>query len=209
MKSNEFKQADAMRFVREARIRSEKYRDIEGAAEWCKKGLAQYPDDIDLRNLSAIFSVERGNYTVARQIFKRLLRRKSTPERWHTSLMNNIAYTDALMGDPALLPEADRYSEEAYRGFPDEDFIVGTRGMVLVEMGKYEEGVKLLNEATDMYDTAQGKAVNFCHLSIAYTRMGDPDKAAKSLKKARRLDSRCFVLKLAEAEAKKVVRKAL
>ncbi len=200
MKPEEIQQTHVSRFVLEAGLREDEYQDFEGAAEWCEKGLALYPDDLQLLNLSATIWVERRNYTIARQIFVQLLRRESTPPEWYFSLLNNIAYTDVLIGDPTLLSEADSFSEETYRSHPCVNFVIGTRGIVLVEMGEYEEGIKLLKVAIEKHENLRSKALNACYLAIACARMGKYDQSDKYLKLARQFDLHCSLLERAEAE---------
>jgi hypothetical protein len=115
-------------------------------------------------------------------------------------ILNNIAYVDALIGDPELLPEADAYSKEATGTVPWVPHFTGTRGTVLVAMGQIEAGIKLLREAFEKVESPRSKAENACHLAIANARIGNRDQADKYLKLARQLDSQCRLIERAEAE---------
>lgn len=190
-------------FLLEAAFRRDIYRDIEGADQWCKKGLASYPNDVQLLNMSGILSLDRGDYAHAREQFMQLLQRESKLPGWRYIVLNNIAYSDALIGDPSLLPEADAYSEEVHRNIPWTAFAIGTRGTVLVEMGKYKDGIRLLTESIEKHEEPAGKALNACQLSITYARLGDYEQADKYLKLARQMDSRCSLLERATAELQK------
>jgi Flp pilus assembly protein TadD len=203
MKPKKIEQAHVLRFLLEAAIRWNHYRDIEGATEWCKKGLALYPDNLQLLDMTGLLCLDRGDYAKARELYTQLLQCDSRPSAWRFKLMNNIAYSDALMGDPSLLPEADAYSEEAYRNLPWADFAIGTRGTVLVEMGKYEDGINLLKESIAKCDDSRSRALNSCHLSVAYARLGDFNQADNYLKLGRQTDSRCSFLERAAAELQK------
>jgi Peptidase family M50 len=193
-------QAHAAWFVLEAAVQRDEYKDAEGAAEWCKKGLALYSNDVQLLNMSGTLCLDRCDYARAREIFRQLLPRESKLPGWRYIILNNIAYADALVDDPSLLPEADAYSEEAYRNIPWAYFAIGTRGTVLVEMGKYEEGIKLLKESIEKSDDLRSKALNTCNVSIAHARLGDYEQADKYLKLARQMDSHCSLLERAAAE---------
>jgi hypothetical protein len=122
--------------------------------------------------------------------------------------LNNIAYVDALIGDPQLLPEADAYSREAYEAAPWLSYIVGTRGTVLVAMGQLEAGIKLLKESFETGRTPRSKAENACHLAMAYFRTGDRVQADNYLKLARQLDSGCRFIEWAERECGRKMQKA-
>jgi hypothetical protein len=193
----------AARFVWEAAIRRDEYKDSEGALNWCNDGLVLFPRNFSLLNMSGSLCLDTRDYGRAREIFLQLLPDQTKPGRKRYSILNNIAYSDALIDDPSLLPEADAYSKEAYGSLPWVPAIAGTRGTVLVEMGRYEEGIKLLKESTEKHETARGKALNTSHLAIAYARMGDHDQADRYIKTARQLDPRCFLLERAEAELRK------
>jgi tetratricopeptide (TPR) repeat protein len=202
-KQKQIEQAHAAHFLLEATTRWNEHRDIEDAVQWCEKGLALYPDELQLLNMRGLLCLERGAFAQGREIYLQLLQRESKPSAWRFALLNNIAYSDVLLGDPSLLPEANTCSEEAYKNLPWADFAIGTRGTVLVEMKKYEEGIKLLKESIKKTEDTRSKALNACHLSIAYSRMGDFDQAAQYLKLARHIDSRCSLLERAEAELRK------
>jgi tetratricopeptide (TPR) repeat protein len=98
------------------------------------------------------------------------------------------------------LQEADAYSKEACIGLGWMAAIVGTRGTVLVAMGNYEEGIKLLKESFENAENALSKAENSCHLAIAFSRRGMPDEAREYLQLARQLNDKCRLITSAEQE---------
>lgn len=183
----------------EAAVRRDEYDDQEGALNWCDKGLALFPQNLHLLNMSGLLCLDSKRYISAREIFLQLL----TTERrqgMRCMFLNNIAYADALIDDPELLPEADAYSREALDIAPWESYVIGTRGTVLVAMGQFDEGIKLLKESLEKEWTPRNKAENACHLAIAYARMGDGDKANEYLKFARGLYPKGVLIARAEAE---------
>jgi Flp pilus assembly protein TadD len=190
----------AARYTLEAVMRRDEYKDFQGAIDWCNQGLALYPRDFHLLNLSGSLCLHGHNYKRAREIFLQLLPSEAKPGSKRYVILNNIAYADALTGDPELLPEADAYSKEAYSGAPWTAYIIGTRGTVLVELGQFQEGIKLLHESIEKHKEARSKALNACHLAIAYARMGDDEQADKYLKLARQFDVQCVLLERTENE---------
>ncbi len=74
-----------------------------------------------------------------------------TPEG--TALIDNtIAYCIAVLGDPALLPEARERAERAYGIFPNPA-VAGTLGAVLVQTGEPTEGLRLVDLSRPAVET--------------------------------------------------------
>jgi tetratricopeptide (TPR) repeat protein len=190
----------AARFAVEAVFCRDELKDLQRALDWCHKGLALYPSNFSLLNVSGMLSLDQQQYNEAREIFQRLLPQVSKPSQQRYLVLNNIAYADAIICDPALLPEADAYSKEAYNGAPWNPSIIGTRGTVLVAMAQYEDGIKLLAESIEKAHTPRSKSENACHLVIAHVRNGQLGTAAKYLKLAKQLDPRCPLIGRAEQE---------
>jgi Flp pilus assembly protein TadD len=176
----------AARYTLEAVIRRDEYKDFQGAMDWCNRGLALYPKDFQLLNLSGALCLYVHDYKRAREIFLQLLPNEIKPGSKRYVILNNIAYADALTGDPALMAEADAYSKEAYGGAP--------------WMRQFQEGIKLLHESIEKHDELRTKALNACHLAIAYARMGDRNQADNYLKLARQFDAECVLIERAERE---------
>ena len=60
-------------------------------------------------------------------------------------LVLDALVTDGLIsGDPAVCPRLDEWSEQALALGPELPTLLGSRGAVLVELGRYEEGKALL-----------------------------------------------------------------
>jgi len=60
-------------------------------------------------------------------------------------LVLDVLVTDGLIsGDPAVRPRLDEWSEQALALGPELPTLLGSRGAVLVELGRYEEGKALL-----------------------------------------------------------------
>jgi tetratricopeptide (TPR) repeat protein len=175
--------------------------DFEKAHEWIEQALHIDERSTLARNVLGILQMARGEHQAARETFLQLL--EADPEKQLGTryiLLNNVAYLDALMRDPALMPEADQYSTEALKHLPWVSAVVGTRGTVLVEMGQLEEGIALLKKSMSLHPDRQGKALNACHLAIAEFRRGHLEQAHKYMATARTLDPRCILLHEVERE---------
>lgn len=190
-------QVQAQRFTFEAMLCRERS-DLEGARSWCDKGLALYPEDLHLLNVGGIVYLDEQKYELARGMFLKLLSKEKQPPAMRFLLLNNLAYADALSEKPELLPEADNYSRDAYAGLPWMPSIVGTRGTVLVAMGKYDAGMVLLKKSMEDADTARSKAENACHMAMALKKSGRTEEARKYLQLAQQLDAKCILLSRVE-----------
>src|ERR1700677_3712080 len=72
-KPKDAEELQALRFALEASLRRDEHKDMEGALDWCNRGLALYPQNVALLNLSGILCLDKQDYTRAREIFLQLL----------------------------------------------------------------------------------------------------------------------------------------
>jgi hypothetical protein len=77
--------------------------------------------------------------------------------------------------------------------------VKGTRGTVLVALGRFDAGIELLLDSMSRADLANHKAQNACLLAEAEARRGNLETAWHYLGEARKLDPKCVLLKRAEA----------
>jgi tetratricopeptide (TPR) repeat protein len=169
--------------------------DAGTALRYIEEGLARFPEQPALRTSQGNVLIKQKRYAEAREIFLSLLSSEEAKKPFFKYLIfNNIAYTDALLRNPDLMPEADRYSAEALRQLGWEPMILGTRGAVLVEMGRLEEGIGLLKEALSKQKDAFGKAADAYHLAVGERRRGNAEESRRYLELARKYDPHHFLL---------------
>jgi tetratricopeptide (TPR) repeat protein/uncharacterized protein YlaI len=173
--------------------------DHEVALRWIEKGLNQFPDNEGLMSWQGIIQIDVKDYQGARECFIKLLDRESKQPLFRPLMMNNLAYVDALMEDPALLEEADRSSQAAMSAAGWVPAIKGTRGTVLAALGRVDEGLKLLQESMAQADNSKGKAENACLIAIIEAKRGNLVEAQKYIDDARELDPKCPLLAKAES----------
>lgn len=198
----EIQDLQAGRFALEAEFCRQE-NDLAGAREWCDRGLSGFPDNSHIQNMKAILCLDDQDYAQARQIFKTLLDRETKPGLMRYVLMNNVAYTDALIADPQLLAEADDLSKQAFGAMSSQAPIIGTRGTVLLMRGDLREAIELLSEAFEEAGVPRNKAENACFLAIAYARSGNVKKGKQFLDLARQFQSDCPLIARAEKELNK------
>jgi hypothetical protein len=114
-------------------------------------------------------------------------------------MMNNIAYANALLGGKDLLKEADALSQESMTAMSWLPAVRGTRGTVLVAMGRIDEGLPMLLDSMSQAQLPNHKAQNACIIAEAECRRGNLEIARNYLEEARKLEPKCSLLSRAEA----------
>jgi len=175
----------------------------EEARKWIDDGLKLFPRNYYLEWAHPYNLMDLKNYSEARRAYVRLLGKYSKIEELRFTIFNNIAYGNLLSRDPQLLDEAEVCSRLAREKFPSNSYFNGTRGCVLVELGQYEDGLKLLYEALKSQTEKAGQALNACYIGIAEARLGKLTESHKFFAMARRLDPKCFLLER-ETEATRI-----
>lgn len=168
-----------------------------------RQGLAQYPENLLLKNGLGVACLELGEYEEARSIFSQLLGRNEPDKLIHATLLNNLAYTDILCDRLAFLEEADNLSLQVYKDFPWVPSFKGTRGIVLVELSRMDEGITLLKQAVEENEEPRFKAIDAAYLAIAEARKGSLQRAKQYLAAATQFDPTCSLLRLAQNEHSK------
>lgn len=114
--------------------------------------------------------------------------------------LNNLAWCDLMLDDPALIEEALSSSAAAIDLLPGHPAIRGTRAFALILGGRPGEGIDLGHAAYAKTKEAQTKALQACVLAIGYARKWRFGQAARWIDLARRADPSCSLLGRASGE---------
>lgn len=114
--------------------------------------------------------------------------------------LNNLAWCDLMLDDPALIEEALSSSAAAIDLLPGHPAIRGTRAFALILGGRPGEGIDLGHAAYAKTKEAQTKALQACVLAIGYARKWRFGQAARWIDLARRADPNCSLLGRASGE---------
>jgi hypothetical protein len=140
-----------------------------------------------------------GQHEAARALWREGLAQAADP-RLDALFKNNIAFASVVIGRDEDLPEADRLSAEAFRAIPTHPAVVGTRGAVLLRLGRAAQALPLLAAsqagALDNHSRALGMAL----LASALAALGRPAEAVRKLAQARRAEPACDLISRAEAD---------
>lgn len=162
-------------------------------------GLQRFPKSLGLILLHGSIALEKRELDTARERFLSALGQLPEGHSWQPLLYNNIAYTNALLARPEFANEADEYSAAALKAMSWIPGFQGTRGSVLVQYGKLEEGRRLLEASTAAAEEPDRKAENLCWIAVAAVRQGHFEEAEKLLNQAHALGGETLSLKWAQA----------
>lgn len=186
-------------FLLETQLCNETQR-YEEADAWIERGLALYPEYVPLLQLRSHAFIRTGQLEKARLILLSLLDKFPTPSTTRLIFMNDIAYVDALLDTPELLPEADRYSADALAGIPWHPALQNTRGVVLLALDRLDEALPLLRAGAEAArDNADHSAQCQSVLALGEARAGHLAAAEQALQAARTAAPDCFLIPRAEA----------
>jgi Tfp pilus assembly protein PilF len=171
---------------------------------WFEEGLKHYPRSYFNHFGLALALTDQRSFAEARHEYLQAIEYASSPQ-YGPYAWNNLALVDLMIGSPEALDEADRFSRQAYECIPWEPDVKGTRGGVLVEQGRLDDGICLLETALAKSEKAHDRAIHACWLAIAKARQGDPSAADHYLDQARRLDPSCPLLTRAQQETNSVI----
>lgn len=169
------------------------------------RGLVLHPHSTALRTWLGYDLVVSGRYSEARRIFSQLVdegprRPGSTGRLVHALHLNNLAWSDLMTGDPALLPEAEEASGAAIEELPRVSACRGTRAFALIETRRVKEGLELSAAALRREKNPRNRALQACVTAIGYARDWHFADAQRWLAVARRLDPECRLLERASRE---------
>jgi hypothetical protein len=119
---------------------------------------------------------------------------------------NNLAWTNFMIGDAALLAEADELSSAVLAQRRNTPFAMGTRGAILGWLGRHDEAIVMLEKAFVRTPTASHRASLACCLAISFAALAISREALfyrtdaeRWLERARALHARCPLLERAAA----------
>jgi hypothetical protein len=112
--------------------------------------------------------------------------------------------TAVLMFDAReYLADADRYSCELLRFRPNEWTVLGTRGSVLIELGRIDEGIAMLLSVVENDPKPFDQAIAAAYVALGELRKDNLHRAAHWIQKARAFDDSCVPMKRIEAHVAK------
>ncbi len=176
--------------------------DDLGARRVLGEALEQAPGSWSLRLFLACVESELGNLTFARATCLELMQEmplaESPPTPLQVSLARaNLAWIDCLLRLPELLDEADSHSAAVFEAYPKAEWAAGTRGAVLVWLGRFGEAIPLLERAYHGSSARRARAAGACDLAAALAGLQRHEEAQRWLDRAR--ENNCSSVRLTQA----------
>jgi Tfp pilus assembly protein PilF len=168
--------------------------NLPEARALANEALLEDPDNKHLHSFRKSLALEAGDIEAALSgslVFSKRL--DLTPEELGLSC-NSLAYIYAFLDDTDSLAKADTLSQQALAALPDNIYALGTRGTVLIALGRYAEGEKIILSSKPEAKQPSAHAQNLCWLALAAGRQGRLDEAHQLLAEARRIQATCFML---------------
>jgi hypothetical protein len=144
--------------------------------------------------------LKQGRYEEARAMWREGLA-QSNEASYTAALQNNIAFASTLLGRIDDLPEAERFSAAALDALPISPFVKGTRGSVLVRLGRAGEALPLLERALALAENDDQRVDIRVFLARALRILGRLDESEHCVAEARRLDPTHHLLAWATSDA--------
>jgi hypothetical protein len=102
-------------------------------------------------------------------------------------ILDDLACIVAMQGYKKYLNDADKWSQEAITLASHCKTLKGTRGAILIELGRYDEGKQLLLPLTEPDNEALDIAISSCYIAKAEYVLGNIDRANAWLIKAKKI----------------------
>jgi tetratricopeptide (TPR) repeat protein len=173
------------------------------------KGLTWYPNNSGLLDLSAYCLLVQKQLDEANLRYQRLmtLPDMETIEPLQRAIhLNNAGWALlAAQESEQVPPAAKRYIEQAFRMAPWVTYIRGTYGLLLVEEGRYEEGINyLLNVLQEMLNTRNPDlnlsiAEVLAECAVAFHKLGNEQEARAHLQKSMQYSPHAIMIGKAQA----------
>jgi tetratricopeptide (TPR) repeat protein len=187
-------------------------KDYESAWNVFNEYLKKYPDaKILSMNISLILLKTGRTEEGLNECLKLLNHLEDQQIKRFTGLIyNQIAWICLVLND---ISQADHYSALAIKAIPNENYIRGTRGSVLIENGSINEGMTLLFHNMDFKFVNNATLSSAIYLMLAYHIRGDVAERNKYLQFIRTNDDRLdkderilYERNLKQIESKEIVK---
>ncbi|MCI0744739.1 MAG: site-2 protease family protein [Verrucomicrobia subdivision 3 bacterium] len=169
-------------------------RDYARAEKWISDGLERFPNNFFLLCERLAILDDQRDYRAGLELSEKLLSRCAEHAGIEPILLSNLAYFCALTGDPKLIERADEASKRGLEEMPWIPGVKGTRGAVLLKLGRFEEALQLLREALAAHKERADGATCACWLAKGYLALNEPAEVRRYLALARRLDPHCSLI---------------
>jgi len=173
--------------------------DHPGARQVIEEALRRVPESVAARNALGIALQNEGRLHEARSLYLALLDEVPPASELRWILRNNVASVNFRIRTDDLRQEADEHSAAVVERHPEIGSVLGTRGSVLLWLGRLTEAVSTLERGYVRSPDHQHRALMACCLAMALARLNRAAEARTWLLRATENHAACPLL--AEATA--------
>lgn len=165
-----------------------KARDWPRAISRAQAIISRDPDNLDLLFYLGQMHLEAGDTAQAESIWRDLLKRPSLQPSSQARILDSLCCLALYDSRMDLLAEAEGWSAQALGISPHSITLKGTRGGVLIELGRIEEGIALLEEVMKRSECPLDHAISSAYLAKAHAQKGNREQSVRWLRKATELN---------------------
>jgi tetratricopeptide (TPR) repeat protein len=127
--------------------------------------------------VKAVTEINYRHFDEAIALYNRLLRSQNASGAERVYFLDILASIVIVHGQKQYLTQADVWSQEAMKLAGHSKTVQGTRGAILIELGRYEEGMRMLFQLTEPDNYPLDIAISSCCLAKAEHRLGNNEQA--------------------------------
>lgn len=159
-------------------------------------------NDIRILNLflRAQNELDQSNIDNSIQLFLEVLKYARITDTEKAFIFDYLACIVAINGHKQYLNDADYWSKEAIELASYSKTLKGTRGAILIELGRYDEGKQLLLPLTEPENDTIDIAISSCYIAKAEYFLGNIEEVEGWLRKAKEIGVSPQVLERIERE---------
>ncbi|MFA6286894.1 MAG: site-2 protease family protein [Opitutaceae bacterium] len=200
------------KFRRERPAQCEFFRELQQVNSLCREGrfadaleiayplVKRHPDSIDLWQGIGALHQQTGELDKTEAIWRELITRSGMNACKLAELLDNLSCLPLYYGRTHLLAEADAWTNEAMRHAPNAITLKATRGGVLIELGRIDEGLRFLSEAIKRSECPEDQTMGAAFMAKASAAKGDHAEARRWLAKAQALNAKHPLVKRITSE---------
>jgi tetratricopeptide (TPR) repeat protein len=149
----------------------------------------KHPDNIGLWQFIGTVHEKLGQMDKAESVLRELIKRPSVPVLKLAELLDSLSSMALYYGRTEMFAEADAWTNEAFRYAPNAITLKGTRGGVLIELGRIDEGISCLREVIKRSECPSDQAFGTAYLAKAFAVKGDHEESSRWMAKAQALNA--------------------
>jgi hypothetical protein len=147
-----------------------------------------HPKNLELRKFVASLHSSHGDWREAERMLREMLQEPPDSKSRTAELLDLLACLPLYTGCMDLLAEADAWTTEALNHVPNAITLKGTRGGVLVELGRLDEGIAMLNDVMKWSECPVDHAISAAYLAKAHAARENFGEARRWLAKAESIE---------------------